>query len=75
MRLSSTQLFVGRVKKGQAAFSPLVLLRGPEVVGQNWNGKTYRADQRSVSVRGGLEWKGCETSAGAWRLMTRLFLV
>ena len=58
--------FVGRERKGQAAFPPLVLLRGTEVFVQNWNGKTSRADQRSVSERGGLEWKGCATSAGVW---------
>ena len=41
--------FVGRERKGQAAFSPLVLLRGAEEVVQNWNGKTSRGDRRSVS--------------------------
>lgn len=35
-----SKLFVGREKKGQAAFPPLVLLRGREGVLQNWNGKT-----------------------------------
>ena len=58
--------FVGREKKGQVAFPPLVLLRGSEGVVQNWNGKTSRADRRSVSAWGGLEWKVCTTSAGAW---------
>lgn len=58
--------FVGREKKGQAAFPPLALLRGSEGVAQNWNGKTSRADRRSVSARGGLKWKGCTTTAGAW---------
>jgi hypothetical protein len=43
-------LWIGR-GKGKGFFS-LVLLCGREVVGQNWNGKTYPADQRSVSVRG-----------------------
>ena len=61
-----SKLFVGREKKGQAAFPPLDLLRGCEGVVQNWNGKTSRGDRRSVSARGGLEWKGCATSAGAW---------
>lgn len=60
------KLFVGREKKGQAAFSPLVLLRGREGVLQNRNGKTSRPDRRSVSERGGSEWKVCKTSAGAW---------
>ena len=46
--------FVGRERKGQAVFSPLVLLRGTEGVVQNWNGKTSRADRRSVSAEGGL---------------------
>ena len=58
------QLFVGREKKGQAAFSPLVLLRSPEGVVQNWNGKTSRSDRRSGSAWGVLEWKGSATSAG-----------
>ncbi len=62
------KLFVGREKKGQAVFSPLVLLRGSEDVVQNWNGKTSQADWRSVSERGGLEWKGCTTSAGRARI-------
>lgn len=63
MEISS--FFVVREKKGQAAFPPLVLLRGSEVVGQNWNGKTPHADLRSVSAWGGLKWKGCSTAAGA----------
>ena len=57
---------VGRERKGQAVFSPLGFLCGSEGVVQNWNGKTSLADQRSVSAGGGLEWKGCATSAGAW---------
>jgi|AntAceMinimDraft_11_1070367.scaffolds.fasta_scaffold12722_3 hypothetical protein len=60
-----SKFFVGREKKGQAVFLPLVLLRGREDVAQNWNGKTSQADRRSVSGWGGLEWKGCATSAGA----------
>ena len=43
-------LWIGR-GKGKGFFS-LVLLCGREVVGQNWNGKTYPADQRSVSAWG-----------------------
>ncbi len=49
-----SKIFVGRERKGQAAFSLLVLLRGIEGVEQNWNGKTQRADRRSVSAWGGL---------------------
>jgi hypothetical protein len=60
------KFFVGRERKVQAVFSPLVLLRGTEGVIQNWNGKASRSDRRSVSACGGLEWKGCATSAGAW---------
>ena len=55
-----------RERKVQAVFLPLGLLRGSEDVAQNWNGKTSLLDGRSVSDRGGLEWKGCSTSAGAW---------
>jgi hypothetical protein len=51
------KLFVGRERKGQAVFSPLVLLRGSEGVWQDWNGKPVLADRRSVSARGGSEWK------------------
>ena len=58
--------FVGRERKRQAAFLPLRFLRGREGVVQNWNGKTSRGDRRSVSARGGLEWKGCASSAAAW---------
>ncbi len=57
-------LWVGR-GKGQAVFSPLVLLRGSQGVGENWSGKTSRADQSNGSAQGGSEWKGCQTSAGA----------
>ncbi|MGB7393709.1 MAG: hypothetical protein WA913_04890 [Pricia sp.] len=60
------RFFVGRGRKVQAAFPPLVLLHGREGVVQNWNGKTSHADQRSVSAEGGLQWKGCMTSAEAW---------
>jgi len=60
------KLFVGRGRKGQAAFPPLILLCGREGVGQNCNGKTSQADGRSVSEWGGLEWKGCAFSAAAW---------
>ena len=60
------KFFVGRERKGQAVFLPLVLLRGSEGVVQNWNGKTSHADRRSVSAWGGLEWKGCTTSTGVW---------
>ncbi|MFK5972121.1 MAG: hypothetical protein QM485_02465 [Flavobacteriaceae bacterium] len=42
--------FVGRERKVQGAFSPLVLLRGTQGVGENWNGKTSQADRRSVSA-------------------------
>ncbi|MFK5971707.1 MAG: hypothetical protein QM485_00320 [Flavobacteriaceae bacterium] len=56
-----------REEKEQGVFSPLVLLCGSEEVGQNWNGKTSQADRRSLSEWGGLEWKSCSTSAGAWR--------
>ncbi len=49
-----SKFFVGRGRKGQAVFLPLVLLRGREGVVQNWNGKTTQADQRSVSAWGGL---------------------
>ena len=71
------KFFVVREKKGQAAFSPLVLLSGTEGVLQNWNGKTSRADRRSASARGGSKRKGCETSAGAWesRIPTNLFQI
>ena len=54
---------VGREKKAQAAFLPFVLLRVPEEVEENWNGKTSRADRRSESAWGGLEWKVLSTSA------------
>jgi hypothetical protein len=47
--------FVGRGRKGQAAFSPLVLLRGREGVGQNWNGKTTESGRPKVACSGGLE--------------------
>jgi hypothetical protein len=60
------KLFVGREKKGQAVFSPLVLLRGIEGVVQNWKGKTSHADRRSVSAWEGSERKVCTTSGGAW---------
>ena len=46
--------FVVRGRKDQAAFLPFVLSRGTEEVGQNWNGKTSQANQRSVSAWGGL---------------------
>jgi len=52
-----SRFFVGRERKGQAAFSPLVLLGGSEGVGQDRNGKPSHADRRSVSARGGSEWK------------------
>ncbi len=45
------KFFVGRERKGQAAFPPLVLLRSREGVVQDRNGKTSAADRRSVSVR------------------------
>ena len=60
------KFFVGREKKGKAAFPPLLLSRSSEGVVQNWNGKTSRADRRSVSGWGGLEWKVCTNSVGAW---------
>ena len=47
------QKFVVRERKDQAASSPLLLLSGSEVVGQDWNGKDSLADRRSVSARGG----------------------
>ena len=49
-----SKFFVGREKKGQAVFLSLGLLRGTEGVVQNWNGKTYRADRRSLSAPLGL---------------------
>lgn len=49
----SSFLWAGR-KKFKRFFLPLGLLRGTEEVVQNWNGKTSRADWRSVSVCGGL---------------------
>jgi hypothetical protein len=58
------KFFVGREKKGKAAFPPLLLLRGFKGVGQNWNGKTSWSNRRSVSELGGLEWKVCATSVG-----------
>jgi len=61
-----SKIFVGRERKVQAVFLPLVLSRGREGVVQNWNGKTSRADRRGVSACGGLKWKGCAISAGAW---------
>ncbi|MFD0796279.1 hypothetical protein ACFQZJ_02315 [Maribacter chungangensis] len=67
-----SRFFVGREKKGQAAFPPLGLLRGREGVVQNRNGKTSRADQRSVSERGGLEWSFCTTSAAALECLDEL---
>lgn len=60
------KFFVGREKKGKADFSPLLLLRGREGARQNWNGNTSWSDRRSVSERGGLEWKVCATSVAAW---------
>ncbi len=48
------KFFVGRERKGQTVFSPLGLLCGREVVGQNWNGKTSHSERRSVSEGGGL---------------------
>ncbi|WP_209403536.1 hypothetical protein [Pseudozobellia sp. WGM2] len=59
------QIFVGRGRKGQAALSPLVLSRGSEGVGKPER-KDFPAGGRSVSVWGGLEWKGFSTSVGAW---------
>ncbi|MGB6152321.1 MAG: hypothetical protein WBG48_10030 [Pricia sp.] len=59
------KFFVGRGKKGQAAFPPLVLLRGREGVLQNWNGKTTESARAKVARSGGLEWKFCKTSAVA----------
>ena len=37
-----SKFFVGREKKGQAVFLPLVLLRGREDVAQNWNGRLHK---------------------------------
>jgi len=62
------KIFVGRGRKGQAVFPPLVLLRGSEGVVQNCNGKSSRADRRSESERGGLEWQVCAIPAGAWEI-------
>ncbi|WP_158657098.1 hypothetical protein [Maribacter cobaltidurans] len=58
--------FCVRGEKRASGFPPLVLLRGIEDFGQNWNGKTPRADRRSVSAWGGLQWKVCPISAEAW---------
>ncbi|WP_141673211.1 hypothetical protein [Allomuricauda sp. CP2A] len=58
--------FVGRGRKGQAAFPPLGLSGGREGVGQNWNGKTTESGRSKVARSGGLEWKVCATSAAAW---------
>ena len=62
--------FVGREKKGQAALRRLFFLAAEEV-GKTclWrqagpNGKTSQVDRRSVSARGGLDWKVFSTSAG-----------
>lgn len=49
------KFFVGRERKGQAAFPPLVLLRGREGVLQNWNGKTTESGRAKVVRSGGLE--------------------
>tara|TARA_R110002111_G_scaffold162992_3_gene229334 strand:+ start:1776 stop:1970 length:195 start_codon:yes stop_codon:yes gene_type:complete len=55
LRNNEIQLFfVGRVKKGQATFWALVLLRGTEGVEENRNGKTSKKDRRRVSALGGL---------------------
>jgi hypothetical protein len=50
--------FVGREKKGQAAFSPHGFLRG----GVRKTGTERLPSGRSVSARGGLEWKVWTTS-------------
>ena len=60
------KFFVGREKKGKAAFPPLLLSCGSEGVVQNWNGKTSQVDRRSVSGWGGLKWKVCATFVGDW---------
>ncbi len=52
---------VGREKKGQAAISPLVLLSGPEGVGETEGGKTASAVLKA---------EGYPTSFRAWELMT-----
>ncbi|WP_031446044.1 hypothetical protein [Arenibacter algicola] len=49
-----SKFFMGRERKVQAVFSPLVLLRGSEGVVQTWNEKTSRADRPSVFAGGGL---------------------
>lgn len=66
---------MGRGRKGQAAFLPLVLSCGSEDVGENWNGKTLLAYRRSVYARGGLERKVFLTSAGAWGLLVNFYLM
>lgn len=63
------KFFVGREKKGQAAFPPLVLLRGREGVLQNRNGKTTESGRTKVARSGGSEWNFCKTSAVAWEYM------
>ena len=45
-----SKFFVGRGKKGQAVFLPLVLLCGREGVVQDRNGKTDPSDRQSVSA-------------------------
>ena len=55
--------FMGREKKVQAAFLPLVLLCDPEGVLQNWNGKTTESGRAKVTRSGGSEWNFCKTSA------------
>lgn len=52
---------LGREKKGQSAISPLVLLSGPEGVGETEGGKTASAVFKV---------EGYPTSLGAWELMT-----
>jgi len=49
------RFFVGRGRKVQAVFLPLVLLRGREGVVQNWNGKTTESGRAKVVRSGGLE--------------------
>ena len=70
-----SKFFVGRGRKGQAVFPPLVLLRGREGVVQNWNGKTTESGRAKVARSGGLKWKVCAIPAGAWESMSKKLLV
>ena len=60
-----SNFFVGREKKGQAAFLPLVLLRGSEGVAK-LKRKDYRMRTGEACPLGRIGVEGFSTSAGAW---------